>query len=128
MWWVGERELPVCIEFHELCIECGFLGRVLIAGFETTDVWDGCCVEGDVVFGLRVLVNILDLDVDCLTSVGFVEVDVADEVGIGENLRRDEGAGEDVGGLFGGAGVLGREDGGGEGEKRSNLCEEAHSG
>lgn len=122
--------VPVLVVFDEFAFYGVFACIVAVACLEPTDIGDRGHVEGNVVFRLGTLVDVLDDDVDGFAGIGFVKVDVADEIDVSEDLWGFEVAGKYLSGLFGDAGVL--RSGGGEvsvcEHNGEEVLEEPHAG
>jgi hypothetical protein len=96
---MGHAELPFRVKAYYLDLEQAQVGILLVSYFEPSNPGDQARLEGQVVLGLRLRVNVLNDDVDRLAWVGLVEVDRPDEVVVLEDLRRRKGAREQLLGL-----------------------------
>lgn len=87
---------PSLIQCNDLHVEGSFRGILLVLGLQSTNPADHMLLKGQVVLRLRLLVDVLNYDIDCLARIVLLQVDVSHEVGVAEVLRRLEGRREDV--------------------------------
>jgi hypothetical protein len=93
---IGHVELPFRVEAYHLDFEDAQVGILLVSYFESSNLGNQARLEWQVVFGLRLRINVLDDDVDGLARVCLVEVDCPDEVVVLEHLGRRKGAREQL--------------------------------
>ena len=90
------RSVPVGIKLDDLDVEGRLVGILLVPDLQATHSRDQASLERQVVFVLGLLVDILDDDVDGLAGVRLLEVDIAHEIDVPEDLRGLEGTVENL--------------------------------
>lgn len=72
----GMGNVPIGVIFYNFSVESPFFGCFLVRDLESPDLAYGVCVEWEIVLGLSFFGDVLDNDIDRLSHVCFLEVDV----------------------------------------------------
>jgi hypothetical protein len=88
--------LPSLVQCNDLHIEGNLRSVLLVFGLQTTNPSNHTLLKGKIVLRLRLFVNILHDNIDCLARVALLQVNVPHEVGVAEVLRRLEGRRQDI--------------------------------
>ena len=67
---------PIRVIFYDFSLEFSLFRRFLIRDLESPDFAYGICVEWEIILGLGFFADILDHDIDRLSHVCFLEVDI----------------------------------------------------
>jgi len=91
----GRQHQPRGFKHRSFDRKPSLLRSLLVPDLQPPDLADVLRREGEVVVALRLRVHVLDDDVDCLPDITLLEIRVAEEVHVLEDLRGLEIPGQD---------------------------------